>query len=621
MAAIVALILLVIGALWIRQAEVIALVTQIAESVPPIPALAALLFLVGLNAVVRKWRGKPLLPPSQILMVFSFLAISLAILGPGIARFLFSNLTAPLYYASPENSFSDLHPYIPSWFVPKDPAVIKGFYEGSKAGVPWGAWIVPLGLWLVFFSLLWVTLLCMTLLVRRQWMEHEKLSFPQLYLPQQIVEGRVGFFRNPIMWMGFGLAAVYDLVNIMHAFVPSIPSLGMAFDLGVNLKEKPWDALAGLTLYLRPEMVGLGYLVSLEVSFSAWFFSLLLRAEAVMGRALAWDIPQFPFAQEQGMGAYIALAALLLWGALKPLREAWTQKDRTRFTPEERWALAGLIGGFIGLVLWCRVAGMAVWMAALFFALVIGVALVYCRIRAETGVPLIWGFPFGQHYEFILNATGSHTLLAGGPSSLVVLTNLVFLSRGYFPALAAYQLEALRLGENAGMKRRSILTWVLLAVPAGFLISYVVLLVTYYNKGAANIGLWGTWAAIPLFQGAVTAAHSFSTPKWEALSASGVGLLFAVGLVGLRWVWFGCPFHPLGYAMATSYGDLFWGPFLMVWLLKWMILRYGGNKLYTRLIPGFLGLALGHFFIAGVVWGAFGAYVPEALPGYQVWFG
>ena len=55
--------------------------------------------------------------------------------------------------------------------------------------------------------------------------------------------------------------------------------------------------------------------------------------------------------------------------------------------------------------------------------------------------------------------------------------------------------------------------------------------------------------------------------------------------------------------------------------MKWLILRYGGHKLYTRLIPGFLGLALGHFFIAGVVWGAFGAYAPDALPGYQVWFG
>ena len=626
MAVVIAIVLLIIGALWIRQAEVIALVTQIAESVPPIPALAALLLLVAANAVSRKWRGRPVLPPAQTLMVFSFLAVGTAILGPGIARFLFSNLTAPIYFASPENNFADLHPYIPSWFVPKDKSVIDGFYEGSRAGVPWEAWFVPLGMWLVFFTLLWLTLLCMTLLVRRQWMEHEKLSFPQLYLPLQITEGERGFFRNPLMWIGFGLAAGYDLVNIAHALVPSVPALGMAFPFGDAFTQKPLDALRGMTLYLRPEMVGLGYLVSLEVSFSVWFFSLLIRAEAVMGRAFAWDLPGFPFPQEQGIGAYVALAALLLWSARKGIAaQLGSGPDAAIIPPSERRtarrALAGLVLGVVGLVAWCRVAGLAVWIGMLFFALVLGVALVYCRIRAETGVPLIWGFPFGQHYDLILNLAGSQGLTAGGPGSLVVLTNLVFLSRGYFPALAAYQLEALRLGESAGMKRERVLPWIVLAVPAGFLVAFVVLLTTYYQKGAANIGLWGTWAAIPLFSRAVGVSHTVTPVQWDALSASGAGLLTAFGLAGLRQVWFACPFHPLGYAMATSYGDLFWGPFMMVWALKWSILRYGGNRLYTRLIPMFLGLALGHFFIAGVVWGAFGAYVPEALPGYQVWFG
>ena len=119
----------------------------------------------------------------------------------------------------------------------------------------------------------------------------------------------------------------------------------------------------------------------------------------------------------------------------------------------------------------------------------------------------------------------------------------------------------------------------------------------------------------------MTLSHSSAPPRWDALGAGGAGFLTALGLGGLRRVWLASPFHPLGFAMGASYGDLFWGPFLMVWMLKKGILRYGGHRLYVRLIPMFLGLALGHFFVAGVVWGAVGAYFPEALPGYQVWFG
>ncbi|MBW3622614.1 MAG: hypothetical protein KY468_04310 [Armatimonadetes bacterium] len=620
-----AVVLLIAGALWIRQAEVIALVTQIAESVPPIPALAGLLLLVAVNAAARARSGRAVIPPGSALMVYSFLAVALAILGPGIARFLFSNLSAPLYYATEENRFGELTPHIPGWFVPKSPAIIDGFYEGSYRRVPWEAWAMPLGLWLVFFTLLWITLISMMLLVRGQWMENERLSFPQLHLPLQIAEaGETGFFRNPIMWAGFGLSAAYDLVNIAHAFVPSVPHLGMAFPLGEAFLDRPWDAIRGLTLHLRPEMIGLGYLVSLEVSFSVWFFSLALMLQGVAGRAYALDRPGFPFPQEQGIGAYIALALILAWGArqgllraLHPAHPSLSHEERRHL----RTAAVGLIGGFAGLVLWGRVAGLPVGIGALYFGLILAVALVYARIRAETGVPLIWGFPYGQQYSFILNLAGSHGLTAGGPAGLVVLTNLAFLSRGYFPALAAYPLEAMKLGEITGVSRKRVLTWMFLAVPAGLIVSYVVLLTTYYQKGAANIGLWGTWAAIPLFRQAVTLSQTATPPRWDALSASGVGAAAVYGLTLLRGWWMTCPFHPLGFAMATSYGNLFWGPFLIVWALKGLILRYGGHRLYVRLIPGFLGLALGHFFIAGVVWGACGAFFPEALPGYQVWFG
>ena len=41
-----------------------------------------------------------------------------------------------------------------------------------------------------------------------------------------------------------------------------------------------------------------------------------------------------------------------------------------------------------------------------------------------------------------------------------------------------------------------------------------------------------------------------------------------------------------------AYGDPLWGPFLSVWIIKKLVMKYGGMRMYRKLVPGFLGLAL-----------------------------
>jgi hypothetical protein len=52
-----------------------------------------------------------------------------------------------------------------------------------------------------------------------------------------------------------------------------------------------------------------------------------------------------------------------------------------------------------------------------------------------------------------------------------------------------------------------------------------------------------------------------------------------------------------------------WLSIFLAWAFKGVILRYGGVRVYRRLLPFFLGLALGEFFTA-CLWvfidGAFG---------------
>ena len=81
----------------------------------------------------------------------------------------------------------------------------------------------------------------------------------------------------------------------------------------------------------------------------------------------------------------------------------------------------------------------------------------------------------------------------------------------------------------------------------------------------------------------------------------GLGFAFALFLAIMRTRFLWWPLHPIGYAVAGSYGMSFlWSCMLVSWVLKWFILRYGGIKRYRQAAPLFLGLILGEFSVVGI---------------------
>lgn len=96
-----------------------------------------------------------------------------------------------------------------------------------------------------------------------------------------------------------------------------------------------------------------------------------------------------------------------------------------------------------------------------------------------------------------------------------------------------------------------------------------------------------------------------------------IGLATALFLqfMRVRFTWW--PFHPLGYAVTASWEiNLVWLPLFIAWLLKVIILRYGGRVGFQRSVPFFLGLIMGQF-IVGSLWNIFG--IIRELPTYQFW--
>ncbi len=627
--------------LWVRHSELLVHTINLTEATPPVPAIAAVLFLAILHPVLRRLGPRLSLTRPEMVLIYFFVAMGSIMPSLGVVRMVIPCATVPFYFATPENNMAELQPYIPTWLRPTDPEAIRTLWEGSEAGtVPWGAWIGPALHWTLFLTVLWATALCITVLLRKAWMDDERLSFPLLYLPMDVTEGTepgsagTAFFRDPVMWVGFGLAVIFNVFNIVNSFNPAVPAMGRRFDIGALFTERPWSAIQPLFISHRPEVIGLGYLVSLEVAFSVWVFAIAQRLSNVFAVAVGWDISGFPFQQEQGGGAYLLLAVILVWRTRKHLSaaargllgEGAGMKDpHDPFPP--RLALAGLVVGVAFVLAWCSSAGMSLSAAATYLVLLLAFAITYMRIRCETGTPSTWLFPWYQAKKLPFALFGpKHILERGGPQTITVFSMLFFLSRGFFFSSTAYPLEGYKASEMLKSRARDIAVGGLVAVALGLMMAWWMHLQTYYDYGGNVVESGGvsggprTALTIREYQGAAGNLLKPSGPDPARRAAMGAGAVVTGILVFARSAHLRFPLHPLGYAMAAAYSNQIWGAFFVVWLLKSLIFKLGGVRMYKRLMPAFIGLALGHFFTMGIAWAIVGSFYGTAAERARVWF-
>ena len=642
-----------ISNIWVAHSGLIVHATQIGESVPPIPAVATIIIIVAINPFLRLLNPSFALSRAEIIVIYTVVAISISMSSVGMVRYFLPVLTAPFYYATSENEFSFFSQYLPSWMVVNDQKAIIGAYEGlgHNVSVPWLAWITPLTFWtFLFISIFW-TMLCIVVIFRKQWIDQERLVFPVArfgieligndYSPNEglsssSLTNRRSFFSNPYMWVGFSLAFLYNFMNIIHAFYPSIPGPGTRIDLSHHFTDKPWTAIRPITFQFRPAVFGLAYLMPLDINFSVWFLYFLLKIESILASASGYNLPGFPYVHDQSSGSFLALVVAFCWVAKKHLRNVIVNALSTKVVEDKeeplsfRFAFWGFIGGVTFICGWCTLAGMTLTTTLIYFGLIFSFAIVYTKIRAEAGAPMIWLFPYGEHKNIMINAFGSAAFTPNGSyQNLSVWASLTFLSRGYFPSFMAYQLESLKHSDDVKINRRIIPFVIMLALIIGLAGAYWMHLTTYYEYGA-NI-LEGGQGLKGGTRGAALIRHEYNLMKGYQLSKSepnlirtsavGFGFIFTTLLGFLRRSFLQFPLHPLGFAMVTAYGDPLWGPFLVAWILKVFITRIGGIGLYRQLTPCFLGITLGHFFTAGIVWGILASIGSGIFRGYGVWFG
>ncbi|MBM3458746.1 MAG: hypothetical protein FJX77_09470 [Armatimonadetes bacterium] len=643
-AATVGVLFLGATAVGVRYAE---LVTgrYITAGVPPIPAVAALLLLVPLARFLRRLPApwpRLALERRQILLVFLMVCLGAALDGQYMLRAFLPHLGVLHYW--PGHGHSALHrwvEYFPLWYAPTDAEAWRQYYEGSRgAGVPWGLWLLPLGRWSLFFVALFATAAGLVSLFRRQWIQQERLSFPLLYLPltftaENTLFGGKPLLRHPLFWLGTALPALHNGINIARALNPAVPAPGFYFSFNGMFPDPPWTQFNSVMLFFMPEAVGFGYFIPQEITFSAWFFYLAVKLAAAAGIAAGAEAPGYPFIQDQAAGAYLGTAGLLLYGArarLSALVRRSLGLSRGRLTEEEReerLALFAFLGGLVFLLTWAWAAGFRPILAVPFFTILFCFVLVYARLRAETGVPFEFIYPFSQPKEMLVNAlTPRGALDLAGPRSWVVFAGFGWLSRHHtVQGMAAYAIDGCKLAEEGGISRRMLWGALGVALVAALAIGFWAHLEVFYALGCnltgGGVGEGRAAVALQEFQKMASQAAAGPPRNEQRLAAQGLGAVLAVGLGLSRQIWLRSPFHPLGYILATAYGNhttLFF-PLFLAWVLKSLVLKLGGLRLYRSLIPLFLGVILGHYAIGGMFWPAFSLLLaPEASRSYHIHF-
>ena len=574
-----------------------------------------ILFLVTcFNFVLKRFIPRASLNQVELLVIYIMLVISMTFAGHDTFQNLFGQMVHPFWFATPENEWKQLFlRYIPSWLTVEDRSVLEGYYMGessiytSKNLLPW---IKPLAMWGAFFLALVFMMLCLNVLIRKRWTEQEKLAYPIIQLPLGMTrEGGSTLFKSRVMWSGFALAAVIDIINGLNYIYPSIPRIKYIklTTIGYVFTDKPWDVLRWTRISMYPFAIGLAFFLPLDLSFSCWFFFVFRMIEQVFGRALG--LKGFPYFNEQASGAWIALALVAIWATRRHLIEAIksaiglsADTDDSNEPIPYRWAVFGFIlsGGFI--LAFSYMAGMAVWVGLIFLLIYFLLALAMTRVRAELGTP--HEIYFVQPQDIMATTIGTKNI---PPSSLTVISLYYWFNRCYRNHPMPNQLEAFKMAESSRMSNRGLLVALLIASMVSLISVYWANLDVTYREGAdaKAIGFkdWLGWEAFNRLQRWLQFP---SDPDKTRISYMLGGLIFTFILMAMRmrFVWW--PFHPAGYALAISFAmDYFWFAFFVSWLIKLILIRSGGLKMHRRASPFFLGLILGDY-VLGSIWAILG---------------
>jgi hypothetical protein len=518
------------------------------------------------------------------------------------------------------------------WWMPSYETIDTMMAGGSP--VNWGAWAGSIVFFTTFSYCLFIFTSGLSLVFRRRWIDIENIPFPLTIAANEVVKtvdvNRSADRKVRPFVIGLILGILFELPIFLQALYPWFPDIYMwrvdTCPSGVwrapASEASPLAQIVGLAMVSKsPVWFGLFFLAPLSVSFNVWFWSLVMmileqiafsmgyytgitaqggccRVLGLGGGASLTQGAPFYWGYMSTIGGTMAITAMMLYSSRGYLRQTIRQAlSRKAEHVEEgtdvvsyRCAYTILMVGAISIILWLMSAGidlLSAFFILIFSIFIGGIAGFYTY--SHTGFYAANNLR-GGHSWFPLLLRWGGTLPDMSPNlRMSDWTTQEFTNGNVLLVFPTAQMMAFKMASLTGASNRN----TFLVCVAAILVSTPIIIMT--RIWITQIyGAKVVWGGTSSFENCCTGMQWVAPlPLFVEYGAIGFVITFAFAILHARFVWF--PFEPIGFLIATSVAGNWYGvwfAFLVSWLLKTIVLRVGGSKIYEKygvpVVGGFL---------------------------------
>lgn len=609
-AVVAGLLLIVASDYYINWSTVILSASKNNKALFPMGLFFPFVVLVAVNLLLKRANPQWALNRGELCVALGMGLIGSLFPFYGLASYVVGAIAAPYYFATPENGWAELlHPNMVSWLVMNnEDSAVTWFYDGLPAGqgIPWRAWAVPVFWWMTFVGAAACVALCLMVLLRKQWVENERLEFPLMEVGLRVAnldergEGTPSLLGQRLFRIAFCLgffAVVWNIVSFFFPLMPGLPTTHTegAWFLWLEGAKPFW---VQISIYV----MGFAYFARVEALFSFWLFFLFTEIEvATFDRlGIAAGHGGGEAVRSQNFGVLCAYVMFGLWMARAHLKAVFckvfkgaSEVDDAREAMSYRAAMIALATALLYMVAWLHAAGMEVRVAALYLFFTVMAYIGMARFAAELGLP------YGDiAYNAItwtpLHLMGGQTVAASTLTCQGYLWAMFGKTRGFLgPPIA----QMLKLTTPFRIERGRLFGAIVLAVVAGATFAVLHAISMGYSSGGFN--LRAAWNLLigpqRSYDMSITWMRNPEAPDVERMLFMGSGVLITAVLTSLKYRFVRLPLHPVALMLQGTYmaQKTVFSVFL-IWAYKSIILKVGGARLYKKGQPFFIGLLIGY---------------------------
>jgi len=572
-------------------------------------AIFLIFWITLFNYILKKISPKFALSVSEMILIYIMMIVSCSIPTKGLTLYLIPLIAGTKYYANDQNNWADLFiKHLKNWTILQDDNAINWFFEGIPKGqsIPWAPWIKVLFSWFPLIISLYLAMIFIMVILRKQWVENEKLNFPLTKAPISLIKADENkIFNNNFFWFGFAIPFIIGCINGIHFYNELFPSIQLANSIPIFRRTM------SLPYRISFPMIGFTYFVPLPLSFSLWLFCLFSTIQQglfnITGFGTFEPLPyssEKPLISWQSLGSLFVIVIYGLWIARKQIRDVFRKgigKEKDDALDYEivsyKFAFWGLLISLLVIFWWLILSGLPPFPSIFFiicmFIIFIGITRVICEGGlAATRAPIIAPVMTTSFF-------GSKNL---GPSALGSLGLTFVYSSDVRTFVMASVANGLKILEEVKGKKKIIFGAILISIVTTLISSIWAVIYLGYKYGGINANAW-FFVNGPQY-GWQYIVQELNTPAGPDMIYWGffaIGAVFTIFLqfMRMRFLWF--PFHPLGFAFSTiMLTNKLWFSIFLSWLFKFMILRYGGANIYEKGKTIFIGLIVGQFVVSGI---------------------